>query len=710
MPQGSNNEVVEQRTCIDGVNEQVAAASKNQCIDARNVWERGGRVVQRPGSQVVRDVVGSITYADDYGPLPKPYSPPDLPGSINDFTFAVDAGAGAVLQSHPFTFNITAAPMALYIGSHVPFSAVLLNGGGNAAAATTNIRYWNGTWALPFQQAEYTSGTPWTAPVRSFLGTQVQLNARVGSDWLPTTIAGQWLYWWRIFFTGVGGGASATFSSPENHRLLAGAEASPTGTPFIQRSNYATSSRWHLVLPFKQIPACNYVSTESLYDSTRWVKWGKPWGDMSRQASAAVDVQGGRTYLAYNNHITKHRATPQQADDILAKVETADWAIGPGAPYDQSSIALLKAFPAASLITWFQNRLWFGAIDGEPNAVRWSAAAPYNEVIPALAVEYIDQPPTAMKPLGENMVIYTQDNIYLSVQDSVDDFGVPHYKFLKVVAGRGCVAQNSVVEINGRHIFLSEDGLYAFDGTSNIKKITLQSTFTSLGVSLAGSLDRLESTFRSVNTAARGGASAVHWRRERVALFSIPVNGSTSNNMTVVWDYERDKFWLWDGIQPQFWLSDNGVGYDETIYFSTAEGKVVLLDELLQDDAGVGISTYLVTSPIGLRDSMHKGLTEIKALAANTTEELTISSWPNGISSQAKSGLLKFDDYNASKVGTGVIGTMKVSPVNIRFRHTHFKTDGSYFLVKVAGGGTAAKPFDLVNLDIRYTYKYVDTR
>lgn len=663
-------------TCADGVNRQLEAMRPNQCYDARNVWERGGKVVQRPGYAGVFASPLTLSITVLYARTQT---------AVGAFT---SPGAGGLLTLNPNVGD------RLYLGRATTFDALQVAVPVPSTTSTAFLaEYWNGVTWWPFTVSFL--GSPLTTSPASILGP-------VPRDHQATTVDGQSAYWIRLTNISVGLSAGTqidvddastgvfSMQSPAGFRGLFSTTFG--GQRFFYTSKRATSNTFRTHAYVGMPP----IGVQASYTSPSVVPY-----DVG-SASIGVVLSAFEVYIGEANSVVVLGVNGGGYGN-LATVETAQWAVGvgqtPPAPYDSSLVAQLTAFPKSNLIAFFQNRLWAADTADEPNVVRWGAPYPYHKVWPALAYEYVDQKPTALKPLGENMIVYSQDNIYSMVFDSLDAFNIPHFKALKTVAGRGCVAPNSVQEIDGRHIFLSEDGIYAFNGTPNIEKVTNDRY---------SGQDRLFDIFPRITASSRQYASSVHWRGQKMYLLSIPVDGSTTNNLTLAWDYARDKWWIWDDIEAQFWLADNGPANDETIYFGDSSGRIFQFN-VGDTDHGGAITSYLVTSPVGMRESMHKGLSEIKVLARNNVGQITLSVWPNGNTAQAKTSTASFARYQEAKWGTAVWGTSVFAESTVRFTHSHFNADGSWFLVKVAGAGVTGKPFSLSNLDVRTIPKYEDT-
>jgi hypothetical protein len=416
--------------------------------------------------------------------------------------------------------------------------------------------------------------------------------------------------------------------------------------------------------------------------------------------SVAVIPQFQEVFIGANNLVFSPPLLPVlgffTTQDVQAQVEDRDFAVGPGAPWDKTTIAQLTSFPAAKFILFFQNRLW--VVDKDDN-LRWSAAAPYHKVWPALAfapmVEDDQSPVTGLTGLGESPVVYKNDSIWVASYSAIDTFDIPQYTPRKVVSGVGCVANGSIRSINGRHIFLGENGIYGFNGA----------TAESLTRDPETGVDRLRDFWRRINPGRRRWAAAAHWRSKHCYLLSVSTDGSGHNNTTVCWDYTNDAWWIWEGFDAQSWIEDEDEQDNEALYFSDSYGQVYRFG-VADHDHGATIEAYALTRRLGYGDSMRKTLRQLDICADNTVQSLTVTTTANGSPVQfGKTKALDFTSRNETRLGvegwtlSGLGTRLMAALARIRQRDTNVTCD--FVQVKVAGAGRG-KPLRLNYIQAKF--------
>jgi hypothetical protein len=680
-------EISQKLTLTGGLNlsREACDAKRGQCFDARDVWVQNGIVKERPG------YLGFFTLAAvDYGGGEAFQLWREEPiGTFSDITATGD-------------LSLLAVGSRWYIGDDFPHSTlavfVLV---ANTTKTHVYAEYWNGqswTW-LPLTECAF-SGSPGECSKVSNHLNSTALTLFIYAqppDWATCNVGGTTKYYIRFTIFNVAIGAVCTIFG-----LGSVLDKTPAPIRLASVASFGTSKRYLTEIDYTNDSGPLEVFSNSISpDALDNVVLALPGQHDLALGSLAIVLATGEAFIGLRHRVTVHKARPSAADDLIARVETGAWAIGPGAPYDANSIALDGAFPRASLVSFFKSLLWFADIEGDLTKVQWSAAAPYHHVLPSLAFEYVDAQPSAMAPLGENQIVYTAGSIWAFVFTQVDDFGVSEHTPVQMVKGRGCIAPNSLKTINGAHIFLSSDGIYLFGGTQSVKKITLDAKTAS---------DRLQGLIPDrLNLQMARFAAAAHWETQRTYLLSIPVDGSDHNNLTIAWQYEIDALWLWN-ISAQFWIEDRTpAGAFDALYFVDNYGVLYKMG-VGETDHGADIGSYVVSAPLGLGDSWHKQVTEVKMLAPSHTGSLKLSVWPNGIVSQAKESIINFGDARASKWGTAKWGTAKWTGDYPRFRHQHFRADGSYFHLKVEAVSSHDSPLAISAIDVRTLIKYEDTR
>jgi hypothetical protein len=371
-----------------------------------------------------------------------------------------------------------------------------------------------------------------------------------------------------------------------------------------------------------------------------------------RPATIAVIPQFNEAYIAYNEEVTVHKARPEAGDTLPATVEDRDWAIGSGAPWDKDVIAQLGGFPKAKFIDFWQNRLW--VIDGD-NYLRWSAASPYHRVWPSLAfaplMESDNSPPTGMKSMHDMMLIYKNDSIWGASFAGLDSFEIPMYAIRKMAKGVGAVGNGTIVDLPFGHVFLSEDGVQIFDGVTTRKA----SNQRIRGVVI----DRLKDIWPRITPGKRTHASAVHWRARNLYIISVPYRGSSVNNLTLVWNYEDDTWWIWDNIEAQYWLKDEDQYDNETLYFGNDSGKIFKFGEGDEDNYGA-ITAYVLTRRLQYKTLGTTVLNEVEITSQNSTDALDVRVSRNGtpIVNSPAAGTMDFSDAAETEYGDAMGSAM----------------------------------------------------
>jgi len=305
-----------------------------------------------------------------------------------------------------------------------------------------------------------------------------------------------------------------------------------------------------------------------------------------------------------------------------------------------------------------------------------------------------NSPISGLNALGEYPVIFKNDSIWQMVFTGLDVNNLTTWAPIRTVAGIGCVSNSSIKQVRGRLIFLAEDGIYAFNGTPQAKKITEDP---------ATGADRLRDFMQTVTPGRRPYAAAAHWRKHSMYLLAISVNGSDANNRVVAWDYLHDTWWIWDGIEAQVWLEDEDASDDERLYFGDASGRIYEFG-VGNNDHGTAISSYIVTHRIGYRDNIRKRLHQVEVTSDSKTRDITCAVYPNDRTLSASSGSISLTDVNQkdwSSFSWPSGGGDNWAENVRRPRRLSYKQDGDWFQLKLSHS-TKDQPMRLANIQLGY--------
>ncbi len=645
-----------------GINQAVDDASTEQLADALNVWRPGPRVETRPGYEGIGLVsVGSATQTVLFGRYE------DNSGASPAY---VEPAVGGVLDLS----GLPANDDRWFLGHSSPFDAVLLAVSVvNTANAIVKVEYYDGTSWRYLRVREYPDGY-------HLASASVALSFARPKDWTETTIDGQAAYWLRLSPQGNDFSASV---SVDLDNVGTGIYSTTTNVRGLHVAQYPSTRRYYAVSTWTNsgTPTASITSMASpdLADAETMTVTARGVQSDDVPSSIAVVPQFNESYVAYNHQVWRVRDIPSSSDtDWNATVEDRDFAVGAGAPYDPALVAQLGEWPKAKFMAFHGGRLWAIGLEGEPYTIRWSPAAPYHRVWVSLSYAYLmendNSPITGYGFLGEHLVIFKQDSIWimLSIGENATT-GVEHYLPKRVVAGVGCVAPQSIREVRGRLIFLAEDGLYAFNGSPDVKKVTEDE----LGN------DRLGDTIESIADGKRETASAAIWRTKGHYLLSISVAGG-ANDKVIAWNYVDDTWCLWDNIEAQHWLEDEGTRNNERLFFGDSTGRVYQLG-VGRTDHGQAISSHAVTTNLNDDDDYTRRLHSVTCLTTNKTRALTVEA--SGNDHAYESNTLDLTDFNEEDWGELAWGSSSPDtwPSERRTRRRcDFKIDYDWLKIKVS--------------------------
>ncbi len=134
----------------------------------------------------------------------------------------------------------------------------------------------------------------------------------------------------------------------------------------------------------------------------------------------------------------------------------------------------------------------------------------------------------------------------------------------------GCLSKRTVVSFNQKLLWLDRKGILEYNGA----------TWDIIS-------EPVEPIFRRMNiTAAYENACAVHHHHRNQIWWGIPIDGSTVNNITVVFDYLEKEWTLFDGFNPASFALIKNSQPKYTAWRGDYSGYVYFHQESLMTDNG----------------------------------------------------------------------------------------------------------------------------
>ncbi len=181
----------------------------------------------------------------------------------------------------------------------------------------------------------------------------------------------------------------------------------------------------------------------------------------------------------------------------------------------------------------------------------------------------------AIAKFNNQIIVMKETSFHKFIGNSSDT-----YQLIEVSSQYGCLSNKSVVQVKQSLFWLDRKGILEYNGAS----FDIIST-------------PVEGIFRRMNiSAAKEKAQAVHHLYRNQIWFGIPIDGSTTNNFTVVYDYSVGAWTFFDGYNPASYTYAKGSLTKPTAWRGDYSGLVHYMGESFYSDSGQGITCLSFSS------------------------------------------------------------------------------------------------------------------
>lgn len=223
----------------------------------------------------------------------------------------------------------------------------------------------------------------------------------------------------------------------------------------------------------------------------------------------------------------------------------------------------------------YNNQLMLAGFSNALSTLYWSDIGEPEGVLPESFAEVRTNDGdriTGLRSYLSDFIITKQRSLHTLTGSNPDNFTLQ-----QITDQYGCLSNRTLVVFNNSLAFLDSKGIIKYNGAN----VDIMSS-------------RIEDVFLRMNVpAAIENAWAIHNRLGNEIWFAIPVDGSSVNNLLIVYDYLSDAFTLYDGIVPSSGAVITGRLSQPTPSYGGYSGTVVNFDESVENDLGVGF-TYLM--------------------------------------------------------------------------------------------------------------------
>lgn len=221
-----------------------------------------------------------------------------------------------------------------------------------------------------------------------------------------------------------------------------------------------------------------------------------------------------------------------------------------------------------------QNIMFMAGFSGAPSEVWFSDVGDPESLQPENRFEVRTNDGDrvmAIKAYSNQLLILKERSFHKVFGDSADNFAL-----VELSTQYGCISNKTVVEFKEKLAWLDRRGVLEFNGSS----WDIIST-------------PVESTFRRMNLAvAREKACAVNFTYRNQLWFGIPLDSSTQNNVTVVYDYLIGAWTFFDGFNPASFALMKSTLNTPTVFTGNYSGVIRYFHESFYGDNGQGITCY----------------------------------------------------------------------------------------------------------------------
>lgn len=323
-----------------------------------------------------------------------------------------------------------------------------------------------------------------------------------------------------------------------------------------------------------------------------------------------------------------------------------------------------------TLLEIYNNQLFMAGFTQAPSTVQFSDIGEPESVQPGFNFEVRTNDGdvlTAFKPYQSQLFMFKQRSFHALGGDNPNNFSIR-----EISDQYGTLNPRTVATFEDKMIFLDRKGLALYNGAA-------QSIIS----------NQVEDIFLSMNLPAAVTHSIVmHNRPQNQIWCSIPVNGATLNNVTVVYDYLLQGWTTYKGFVPNIMAMMRAGFNKETPFYGDNTGNIYNFGQSLYGDCSatlvVGISCQV--------------LTRFQSDEGESTQKLFRRLWTNINPVTASTTPITgkfYSDYDQSTIqGTFAIGAtifqsrvdFGISAKSIAIEYNHFSSTEPFVLQGFALG------------------------
>lgn len=225
-----------------------------------------------------------------------------------------------------------------------------------------------------------------------------------------------------------------------------------------------------------------------------------------------------------------------------------------------------------------QNTMFIAGFSSQPSAIKFSEVGGPEVYFPENSIEVRtnDGDRVTGQKAFNNQMLFTKEHSFAKlIGDNANN-----YQLVEISTEFGCLSNNSMVIKDQTIYWLDRKGILEYNGA---------------GWKIVS--DAVEGIFRRMNlAAAKENAVGIHHLYRNQLWWGIPVDGSTQNNMTVVYDYLVGGWTFFDGFNPSSFGYVKGALSKPTVWRGDYSGMLHFTGESFFSDSGRAITCLALSA------------------------------------------------------------------------------------------------------------------
>lgn len=324
--------------------------------------------------------------------------------------------------------------------------------------------------------------------------------------------------------------------------------------------------------------------------------------------------------------------------------------------------------PAGKFGLEFENYGFIANTTLNPNYVYWSALV-NAESWTATDFKRLNGACTGLGKAGNDLFFFTQDSITLGrfTGDAVAPF-----TFDEVDTRVGCASHYSIVNVEGTLFWMGSDGhVYRMRGLTP-ERIT----------------EVMPLTKARINTAALSKCMAVVHKELNQVWFCVAIDGSSTNDFVIAYDYLRQEIFFYDGMAVNYAANFlDSTGAIKT-YFGDRTGRIYLTNIGDADNPAeveTAIDFYRYTKQFNFGSpSRVKRIRKLKTTVNNNSTGQTTFTMEGDFGASSGEVLTITHDAGDVTIGTFVVGTSVLGGIDELDSEQDTATTCKYLHIKIA--------------------------